>query len=100
MSGLSRRLKQLDEELLALGVFGGVIFSAVTTERLMGSLRMPHRGGNITGLSVMATDLSAKRVGLLQMVVPRIHNIAVLWDSSSLARARNQRSGAVECRGT
>jgi putative ABC transport system substrate-binding protein len=42
-----------------------------------------HPGGNITGLSVMATDLSAKRLELLQMVVPSIHNIAVLWDSSN-----------------
>ena len=40
-------------------------------------------GGNITGLSVMATDLSAKRLELLQMVVPSIRNIAVLWDSSN-----------------
>jgi putative ABC transport system substrate-binding protein len=44
---------------------------------------LAHPGGNITGLSVMATDLSAKRLELLQMVVPSIHNIAVLWDSSN-----------------
>lgn len=42
-----------------------------------------HPGGNITGLSVMATDLSAKRLELLQIVVPSIRNIAVLWDSSN-----------------
>jgi putative ABC transport system substrate-binding protein len=42
-----------------------------------------HPGGNITGLSVMATDLSAKRLELLQTVVPSIRNIAVLWDSSN-----------------
>jgi putative ABC transport system substrate-binding protein len=42
-----------------------------------------HPGGNITGLSVMATELSAKRLELLQMVVPSIHSIAVLWDSSN-----------------
>jgi putative ABC transport system substrate-binding protein len=40
-------------------------------------------GGNIIGLSVMATDLSAKRLELLQLVVPSIRNIAVLWDSSN-----------------
>ena len=44
---------------------------------------LAHPGGNITGLSVMATDLSAKRLELLQMVVPSIHNVAVLWDSSN-----------------
>jgi putative ABC transport system substrate-binding protein len=42
-----------------------------------------HPGGNITGLSVMATELSAKRLELLQMVVPSVRNIAVLWDSSN-----------------
>jgi putative tryptophan/tyrosine transport system substrate-binding protein len=44
---------------------------------------LAHPGGNITGLSVMATDLSAKRLELLRMLVPSIHNIAVLWDSSN-----------------
>lgn len=42
-----------------------------------------HPGGNITGLSVMATDLSAKRLELLKMVVPSIRDVAVLWDSSN-----------------
>ena len=31
----------------------------------------------------MATELSAKRLELLQMVVPSVRNIAVLWDSSN-----------------
>jgi putative tryptophan/tyrosine transport system substrate-binding protein len=44
---------------------------------------LAHPGGNITGLSLMASDLSAKRLELLQMVVPSIRNIAVLWDSSN-----------------
>jgi putative tryptophan/tyrosine transport system substrate-binding protein len=42
-----------------------------------------HPGGNITGFSVMATDLSAKRLELLKTVVPAVRNIAVLWDSSN-----------------
>jgi putative ABC transport system substrate-binding protein len=44
---------------------------------------LSHPGGNITGLSVMATDLSAKRLELLKAVVPSISNIAVVWDSSN-----------------
>jgi putative tryptophan/tyrosine transport system substrate-binding protein len=58
-----------------------------------------HPGGNITGLSVMATELSAKRLELLQVVVPSIRNIAVLWDQPrhGTAGARNQARGrAVE----
>ncbi|WP_036047427.1 ABC transporter substrate-binding protein [Bradyrhizobium sp. Tv2a-2] len=44
---------------------------------------LSHPGGNITGFSVMATDLSAKRLELLKMVVPGIRDIAVLWDTSN-----------------
>ena len=40
-------------------------------------------GGNITGLSSMAADLSAKRLELLQMLLPGISRIAVLWDASN-----------------
>jgi putative ABC transport system substrate-binding protein len=44
---------------------------------------LSHPGGNITGFSVMATDLSAKRLELLKMMVPGIRDIAVLWDTSN-----------------
>jgi putative ABC transport system substrate-binding protein len=40
-------------------------------------------GGNITGLSLMASDLSAKRLEIMQSLVPRVSRIAVLWDSSN-----------------
>ena len=42
-----------------------------------------HPDGNITGLSLMATDLSAKRLQLLQTVVPSLRQFAVLWNSSN-----------------
>jgi len=44
---------------------------------------LAHPGGNITGLSLMASDLSAKRLELLHTLVPRLNRIAVLWDSSN-----------------
>ena len=37
-------------------------------------------GGNITGLSMMAADLSAKRLGLLKEAMPRVTRVAVLWN--------------------
>ena len=40
---------------------------------------LAHPGGNITGLSVMATDLTAKRLQLLKEAVPRLTKVAVLW---------------------
>ena len=48
---------------------------------IVASLARP--GGNITGLSLMASDLSAKRLELLQSAVPSLKRIAVLWDHSN-----------------
>jgi putative ABC transport system substrate-binding protein len=48
---------------------------------VVASLARP--GGNITGLSLMASDLSAKRLELLHALVPRLNRVAVLWDSSN-----------------
>ena len=38
-------------------------------------------GGNITGLTNLGRDLSAKRVELLKEIFPQISRIAVLWDA-------------------
>ena len=43
-------------------------------------VRLAHPGGNITGLSMMTTDLSVKRLGLLKEAMPRIARVAVLWN--------------------
>lgn len=45
---------------------------------LVASLAQP--GGNITGLSMMTTDLSAKRLELLKEAIPRVTRVAVLWN--------------------
>jgi ABC-type uncharacterized transport system substrate-binding protein len=37
-------------------------------------------GGNVTGLTQMATDLAGKRLQLLKDVAPEIARVAVLWD--------------------
>jgi putative ABC transport system substrate-binding protein len=44
---------------------------------LVANLARP--GGNITGLSLMATDLAAKRLQLLKDAIPRLTRVAVLW---------------------
>jgi putative ABC transport system substrate-binding protein len=48
---------------------------------LVDSLARP--GGNITGLSTLAQDLSGKRLELLLEVIPRLSRIAVLRDAKS-----------------
>jgi putative ABC transport system substrate-binding protein len=41
---------------------------------------LAHPGGNITGFSLMTTELSAKRLQLLKETVPRATQVAVLWN--------------------
>jgi putative ABC transport system substrate-binding protein len=41
---------------------------------------LAHPGGNVTGLSQMTVDLSAKRLQLLKETIPRIARVAVLWN--------------------
>jgi putative ABC transport system substrate-binding protein len=52
---------------------------------LVASLARP--GGNLTGLSVLAPELSGKRLELLQEVVPGTTRVAVLWNAANPANA-------------
>jgi putative ABC transport system substrate-binding protein len=50
---------------------------------LIASLARP--GGNVTGISDQATELSAKRLELLKDAVPKASSIAVLWNADDRA---------------
>jgi len=66
---------------------------------VVASLARP--GGNATGTSLMASDLSAKRLELLHTVVPQVSRIAILWDSSNpgmTLRVRETRMAADQSR--
>jgi ABC-type uncharacterized transport system substrate-binding protein len=56
---------------------------------LVASLARP--GGNATGNSLMASDLSAKRLDILHTLAPGISRIAILWDSSNPGMAERVR---------
>jgi putative ABC transport system substrate-binding protein len=47
---------------------------------LIASLAQP--GGNITGTSALATDLSGKRLELLKEALPTLSRVAVLWNAA------------------
>jgi putative tryptophan/tyrosine transport system substrate-binding protein len=61
-----------------------IVFAAVgdpVGTGVVASLARP--GGNVTGLSIQATDLAAKRLGLLREVVPGLRRLAIMANSDS-----------------
>jgi putative ABC transport system substrate-binding protein len=44
---------------------------------------LAHPGGNVTGLSIMLDELSAKRLQLLKEAIPRLARVAVLWNPAT-----------------
>jgi len=48
--------------------------------------RLAQPGGNVTGLSVMSTELSGKRLALLKETLPHVSRVAVLWHAGNLNR--------------
>ena len=44
---------------------------------------LAHPGGNVTGLSNLATELGGKRLELLKEAVPKLVHVAVLYDPAT-----------------
>ena len=44
---------------------------------------LAHPGGNVTGLSLMLPELSAKQLQLVKEVIPRVARVAVLWNPAT-----------------
>jgi putative tryptophan/tyrosine transport system substrate-binding protein len=59
-------------------VFGGV--GDPVGSGVVSSLSRP--GGNITGISILATELSAKRLELLEEIVPGASPVAMFWNAA------------------
>ena len=55
-------------------------------------------GGNITGVTGMAPELSGKRLELLKEVVPKLSQVAILWDPDGPASAVQLRESEVAAR--
>jgi putative tryptophan/tyrosine transport system substrate-binding protein len=46
---------------------------------------LAHPGGNVTGLSLVTTELTGKRLELLKEAFPTVSRVAVLWNSADSA---------------
>jgi len=59
---------------------------------LVQSLSRP--GGNITGISDNATELSTKRLSLLKLLNPNLRRVAMLWNKDDLGMSRRYEASA------
>jgi len=64
---------------------------------LVASLARP--GGNITGLSLMVTELGGKRLELLKEALPHVSRVAVLWNAGNPASPDELRAIETAARG-
>jgi len=55
---------------------------------------LAHPGGNITGISDVAAELSTKRLGLLKELVPTLRQVAMLWNQDDLGMTLRYRASA------
>ena len=63
---------------------------------LVKSLTEP--GGNLTGISDVATELSTKRLGLLKELLPRLKRVAMLWNKDDLGMTLRYEASAQSAR--
>ena len=59
---------------------------------LVASLRRP--GGNITGLTLLAKDLSGKRLELLKEALPKVRRVGVIWTGKEIQTFRAMQGAA------
>jgi putative ABC transport system substrate-binding protein len=67
---------------IGIPTVGAVGLGDPVETRLIDSL--PHPGGNITGISDVATTLSTKRLSLLKEMSPTLQKVAMLWNKDDL----------------
>jgi putative tryptophan/tyrosine transport system substrate-binding protein len=49
---------------------------------------LAHPGGNITGISMLLTELAVKALEILKETVPRAHRIGILWNPTTPSHSR------------
>jgi putative ABC transport system substrate-binding protein len=64
---------------------------------------LAHPGGNATGISLLATELSGKRLEILLELAPKTSHVAMLWNDANtgmVLRAREAQDAAAKLRVT
>jgi putative ABC transport system substrate-binding protein len=65
-----------------------IVFARIADPVALGLVSgLGHPGGNSTGVSVVTTQLAAKRLEILKEAVPRLARVGVLWNPSFLPTA-------------
>ncbi len=64
-----------------------VVASDPVADGLVESLARP--GGNVTGVTTVATALAGKRLEILKETIPKLSRVAVLWDSQDPGSAQH-----------
>jgi ABC-type uncharacterized transport system substrate-binding protein len=95
----ARELVELDVDIILAGGEAAIRAAKRATAQIpivmalaadpVGSGLVPnlaHPGGNLTGMSALASDLASKRVELLKELVPNAKRISVLWNPSNQAK--------------
>ncbi len=59
---------------------------------------LAHPGGNITGVSEIAAELSAKRLAVLKEAVPAAHAVAVLWNADDFGMTLRYQAAEAEAK--
>jgi putative tryptophan/tyrosine transport system substrate-binding protein len=73
-------------------VVGAVGLGDPVETRMIGSLS--HPGGNITGISDVATTLTTKRLSLLKQLSPKLQKVAMLWNKDDLGMTLRYQASA------
>src|SRR6516164_5680189 len=66
-----------------------IVMACDRADRLVASIARP--GGNITGMACISSDLAAKRLQLLQEIVPGLSRVAVLFNGGAPAKVEELR---------
>jgi putative ABC transport system substrate-binding protein len=73
-----------------------IVSSDPVADGLVDSLARP--GGNITGVTTIATELAGKRLELIKETIPKLSRVAVLWDSQDPSSAQHWRESQFAAR--